>query len=139
MAALDLATACDAPFERALTLLSLADLRRAAGLADEATSVLDEVRGICGPLGAAPTLARVDALAQRLASEPGTPRCPASLTRREVEILRLLPHGLSTPEIAERLSISPRTVQTHLTNLYAKLGVGGRAGAIVFAVGHDLV
>ena len=139
MAALDLATACDAPFERALTLLSLADLRRAAGPADEATSVLDEVRGICGPLGAAPTLARVDALAQRLASEPGTPRCPASLTRREVEILRLLPHGLSTPEIAERLSISPRTVQTHLTNLYAKLGVGGRAGAIVFAVGHDLV
>lgn len=137
-AALDLAAACRTPFERALTLLSLVDLRLAAGLTDEAASLLDKVRDICGPLGAAPTLARVDALAQRLALEPGSPPYPAGLTQREVEILRLLPRGLSTPEIAETLFISPRTVQTHLTNLYAKLGVGGRAEAIVFAVSRGL-
>jgi DNA-binding CsgD family transcriptional regulator len=53
--------------------------------------------------------------------------------------LRLLPRGLSTPEIADALFISPRTVQTHLTNLYAKLGVGGRAEAVAYVVSHGLV
>ena len=77
-AALDLATACDAPFERALTLLALAQLRLATGVTDEAASLLDEVRDICGPLGAAPTLARVDALAARLTAEPLSP----ALSRR---------------------------------------------------------
>ena len=48
-AALDLATACDAPFERALTLLALAELRLMTGVTDEAATLLDEVRGICGP------------------------------------------------------------------------------------------
>jgi DNA-binding CsgD family transcriptional regulator len=138
-AALDLATRCGAPFERALTLLALAHLHLASGRNDEVTPLLDEVRGICGPLGATPTLARVDALAERLASGSTSPRYPAGLTQREVEILRLLPRGLSTPEIADTLFISPRTVQTHLTNLYAKLGVGGRAEAIAFAVGNGIV
>ena len=61
-------------------------------------------------------------------------RYPAGLTPREVDVLRLLPRGLSNAEIADALFVSPRTVQTHLTNLYAKLGVGGRAEAIAYAV-----
>ena len=48
---------------------------------------------------------------------------PAGLAQREAEVLRLLPRGLSNAEIAEELFVSPRTVQTHLTNLYGKLGV----------------
>ena len=138
-AALDLATVCDAPFERALTLLALAQLRLVTGVTDEAASLLDEVRDICGPLGAAPTLARVDALAARLTPEPPAHRYPAGLTSREVDVLRLLPRGLSNAEIADALFVSPRTVQTHLSNLYGKLGVGGRAEAIAYAVGHGLV
>ncbi|MEA2598620.1 MAG: hypothetical protein QOF01_5089, partial [Thermomicrobiales bacterium] len=138
-AALDLAATCDAPFERALTLLALAHLRLATGLADEVTPLLDEARGICGPLDVAPTLARVDALAARLTPEPPAQRYPAGLTQREVEVLRLLPRGFSNAEIAGILFVSPRTVQTHLSNLYAKLGVGGRAEAIAYAVGHGLV
>ena len=138
-AALDLAATCDAPFERALTLLALAHLRLATGLADEVTPLLDEVRGICGPLDVAPTLARVEALAARLTPEPPAQRYPAGLTQREVEVLRLLPRGFSNAEIAGILFVSPRTVQTHLSNLYAKLGVGGRAEAIAYAVGYGLV
>jgi DNA-binding NarL/FixJ family response regulator len=52
--------------------------------------------------------------------------------------LRLLPRGLSNAEIATTLFVSPRTVQTHLSNLYAKLEVGGRAEAVAYAVGHGL-
>ena len=101
--------------------------------------MLDQVRAICTPLGATTTLVHVEAIAEQLILESTWQRYPAKLTPREVEILRLLPHGLSTPEIADALFISPRTVQTHLTNLYAKLGVSGRAEAIVLAVGYGFV
>ena len=61
------------------------------------------------------------------------------LTRREREILALLAQRLTNPEIAEQLSISPRTVQQHLTNLYAKLNVASRAAATRFAFENGLV
>ena len=48
----------------------------------------------------------------------------ASLTPTELDVVRLLSEGLGNKEIAERLFISPRTVQTHLTHVYAKLGLG---------------
>ncbi len=137
--ALDLATACDAPFERALTLLALAELRLATGLADEADSLLEQVRDICEPLGAAPVLARAGLLAARRNARPPVESYPAGLTPREVDVLRLLPRGLSNAEIASTLFLSSRTVQTHLTNLYGKLGVGGRGEAITYAVTHGLV
>jgi DNA-binding CsgD family transcriptional regulator len=137
-AALDLSAICEVPFERALTLLALAELRTAAGDAAGAITLLDEVRYICVPLGAAPTLARAEALAARLTTRPAEEHHPAGLTEREVEVLRLLPRGLSNAEIAAELFVSPRTVQTHLTNLYGKLGVGGRPEAVAFAMAHGI-
>ena len=65
---LDIADACQAPYERALTLLAMAALRAAQGASDEAHRLLDEVKSICAPLGAKPTLARADGLAARLTS-----------------------------------------------------------------------
>jgi tetratricopeptide (TPR) repeat protein len=62
-ASLHLATACEAPHERALTLLAMAELRVATRETEAARTLLNEVRAICTPLGAMPTLARVDALA----------------------------------------------------------------------------
>jgi LuxR family maltose regulon positive regulatory protein len=55
---------------------------------------------------------------------------PEPLTRREKEILRLMGRGLTNPEIAEALVISPHTVRTHATHIYAKLAVGNRARAV---------
>jgi predicted ATPase/class 3 adenylate cyclase/DNA-binding CsgD family transcriptional regulator len=63
---------------------------------------------------------------------------PAGLTAREAEILRLLAQGLSDAAIAEKLVISPRTVNAHLTSIYAKLGVNSRAAATRFANANGL-
>src|SRR5262249_22547315 len=97
MTALDLTTACDAPFERALTLLALAKLNLATGLIGAASPLLDEARATCVPLGAMPTLASVDDLVASLTPVSTMQRYPDRLTPREVEILSLLPRGLSTP------------------------------------------
>ncbi|MDX6689525.1 MAG: two-component system, NarL family, nitrate/nitrite response regulator NarL [Solirubrobacteraceae bacterium] len=54
----------------------------------------------------------------------------APLTALEREILQLVADGLSGPGIAKRLSVMPRTVNTHLARIYEKLGVGDRARAV---------
>lgn len=56
---------------------------------------------------------------------------PAELTPREREVLRLLAEGLSNKAIARALGVSPRTVNFHLDNLYAKLGVASRTEAVL--------
>jgi DNA-binding CsgD family transcriptional regulator len=58
----------------------------------------------------------------------------ASLTSRETEVLALAADGLRGPEIAERLVLSPTTVNTHFTNIYSKLQVDSRAGAVAKAM-----
>jgi pimeloyl-ACP methyl ester carboxylesterase/DNA-binding CsgD family transcriptional regulator len=57
----------------------------------------------------------------------------AALSRREREVLALITEGLGNAQIAERLSISEKTVRNHVSNLFDKLGVWTRAQAIVFA------
>jgi DNA-binding NarL/FixJ family response regulator len=57
-----------------------------------------------------------------------------SLTRRELDTLRLLAAGMSNQEIAGDLAISVRTVERHITNLYSKIGARGRADATAYAL-----
>jgi EmrB/QacA subfamily drug resistance transporter len=63
----------------------------------------------------------------------------ASLTAREVEVLRLVARGLSIKEIARALTIAPKTADAHLQHIYTKAGVSTRAAATLFAMEHDLV
>ncbi len=63
---------------------------------------------------------------------------PAGLSAREVEVLRLVAQGLTNPQVAERLFISPRTVDAHMLRIYAKLDVPNRGAAIRFAIQHGL-
>jgi DNA-binding NarL/FixJ family response regulator len=58
------------------------------------------------------------------------------LTEREREILQLLAEGMRNDGIAHKLFISPQTVQTHVRNLLAKLGVHSKLEAVAFAVKH---
>jgi DNA-binding NarL/FixJ family response regulator len=64
---------------------------------------------------------------------------PAGLTAREVEVLRLVAMGLTDADVADQLIISHRTVSTHLTSIYKKLGINSRVAAVRFAVEHQLV
>jgi HD-GYP domain-containing protein (c-di-GMP phosphodiesterase class II)/DNA-binding CsgD family transcriptional regulator len=64
---------------------------------------------------------------------------PGGLTKREVEVLRLLVRGLSNKEIAEQLVISRKTAGSHVEHIYTKLGVSNRAQASLFAVKHGLM
>lgn len=61
------------------------------------------------------------------------------LTQREIEVLKLITQGLSNKEIGEKLFISPRTVDTHRTNLMQKLNVHNIAGLIRYAIKNGLV
>jgi DNA-binding CsgD family transcriptional regulator len=59
-----------------------------------------------------------------------------SLTPTEADVVRLVAEGLGNKEIADRLFISPRTVQTHLTHVYAKLALTSRIHLVQEAARH---
>ena len=64
---------------------------------------------------------------------------PARLTAREVEVLRWVARGLTDAQVAEQLVISHRTVTSHLSSIYNKLGVSSRSAATRFAVEHQYI
>jgi predicted ATPase/DNA-binding CsgD family transcriptional regulator len=91
------------------------------------------------------SLSIVDAVSEALSELPDTSQAdrvrtppPCGITPRELEVLRLLREGLTNREIGARLFISPRTAQTHVQHVYAKLGVESRAEAAAYAVEHGL-
>ena len=57
-----------------------------------------------------------------------------TLSEREIEVLRLLTHGLQNDEIADKLSVSENTVRTHISNILAKLALRDRTQAALFGV-----
>lgn len=73
------------------------------------------------------------ALAQ---GQPADQDKSAPLTERETEVLQLLSQGLTNKDIAQALILSVRTVEAHLRSIFAKLGVGSRTEAALWAVQH---
>jgi len=67
------------------------------------------------------------------------PAPPNGLTLREMEVLRLLAQGLTSAQIAERLTVSVLTVNTHVRSIYSKLGVSSRSAATRWAIEQHLV
>jgi non-specific serine/threonine protein kinase len=119
----------------------LAPVRAALGEAGFAAAVA-EGRALTVEEGIGEAVATAEAI-RRPGPPPGTASAvrasPSSLTSREREVLRLLVAGKSNPAIGEALFISPRTAQTHVTSILAKLGVTTRAEAAALAVRDGLV
>ncbi|WP_051217904.1 HD domain-containing phosphohydrolase [Nocardioides insulae] len=83
-----------------------------------------------------------DAVAAVVATAAGSrrhrPSGAAGLTARQLDVLRLVARGLSNREIASRLCLSPRTVDRHVSDVYARIGVSSRAAAAMFTIEHGL-
>jgi DNA-binding NarL/FixJ family response regulator len=105
----------------------------ALGDRDGADLELQAARQAFERLGAAPDLQRLGP-AQGAAAAPGH-----GLSPRELEVLRLVTRGKTNREIAAELSVSERTVDRHVSNIFAKIDVGSRAAATAFAYEHGIV
>ncbi len=92
--------------------------RESAGALVASAAVVDECRSF---------IERAREALRRDAPPPGGE--PGGLSKRELEIVRMVAAGMSNREIADRLVLSPRTVETHVANAYGKLGVTNRAEA----------
>ncbi len=95
--------------------------------------------GCALPMERAIAEAEQEALTPPPAPAPALPHDPNALTRREIEVLRLVAAGLSDAQVAAQLVISRRTVSTHLTAIYGKLGVSSRSAATRYALDHNLI
>jgi DNA-binding NarL/FixJ family response regulator len=82
-------------------------------------------------------------LLDRFVSKPprssGTPPALAELSQRELEVLRLVARGATNKSIAAELVLSRRTIDRHVSNIFAKLRVSSRAAATAYAYEHNLV
>ncbi|HEY7266972.1 MAG TPA: response regulator transcription factor [Solirubrobacterales bacterium] len=122
-----------APYERARARELIGLACRSLGDEDSAELELQAARETFARLGAATDLARVEGSAE-------LDRGAASheLSKRELEVLRLLSTGETNREIAAELVLSVRTVDRHVSNIYAKLGVSSRVAAASYAHEHGL-
>jgi DNA-binding CsgD family transcriptional regulator len=114
--------------------------RRRRGNLPHARDLLAKALALYRELDLPSRAAQVEALLAKpgLATAAPSPTYPAGLTEREVEIVCLIAAGHSNREIAEALFLSVRTVERHITNLYAKIGARGKADATAFAFRHGL-
>jgi DNA-binding NarL/FixJ family response regulator len=119
----------DAPYEVARARALIAQACLALGDEDSARMEREAARETFARLGAAPDLARLDAPDARERH---------GLTARELEVLRHVASGQSNKAIARELVLSEKTIERHLSNIFAKLGVSSRAAATAFAYEHDL-
>ena len=82
-------------------------------------------------------------LTRQVAAEPVVPnvkiRFSNQLTRREVEVLRLVAEGLTDAQVAQKLVLSPGTVSWYLRSIYSKLGVSSRTAATRAAIKQHLL
>jgi ATP/maltotriose-dependent transcriptional regulator MalT len=124
----------DAPYEAARTRVLIAQACLALGDDEAAMMERETARNAFATLGAAPDVASIDAQAGLAGS-----RELHGLTARELEVLRLVAAGHTNKSIAAELVLSERTVERHVSNIFAKLAVSSRAAATAFAYERKLV
>jgi DNA-binding CsgD family transcriptional regulator len=118
----------DAPYEEARTRMLIADACEVLGDHDGAELERRTARATFDALGAGGRSGRAP---NKLS--------PIALTAREEEVLRLVARGKSNRAIAAELCISEKTVASHLSHIFTKLGLTSRSAATAYAYEHDLV
>jgi DNA-binding CsgD family transcriptional regulator len=131
-----------APYLAARLRVLLARACAALGDYEGAQLELECAREVFARLGAAPDVAALEALRSEI-SGGGRPKaaagCPPGLTERELQVLRLIASGKTNKAIARELSLSEKTVDRHVSNIFAKVDVSSRAAATAFAYERKLV
>ncbi|MBI3914856.1 MAG: response regulator transcription factor [Chloroflexi bacterium] len=139
--ALEIFQELDARWQIGRTLFELGALARAQGNAAAARDYFSRALSAFEDMHAMPDAARTRKALEQVVASPtiALPHDPNALTPREIEVLRLAQAGLSDAKIAEKLVISRRTVNTHLSSIYSKLGVNSRSAATRYALDHKLI
>ncbi len=124
----------EAPYEAARTRVLIARACQKLGDVDSADFEYEAARHVFRRLGATSELTAMvaDSPGQKLASASG-------LSARELDVLRCLVAGKTNRAIADELCISEKTVARHVSNIFNKLGLSSRAGAIAYAYKHHLI
>jgi DNA-binding NarL/FixJ family response regulator len=141
--AVDLFVKCSAPFEVGRSRVQLARALGALGRVEAASEEIRHAIGALSPLKAELEIARARTILDSIVAAP-QPAAAADgtqtqLTKRELEVLRLVAEGLSNQTIAERLFLSDHTVHRHLANILSKLSVSTRAAAVAQAARRGLL
>jgi DNA-binding CsgD family transcriptional regulator len=124
----------DAPYAAARVRLLIGLACRALGDEESAALEIDAARSAFERLGAGPDLARLVSLTK------GGPSGPAHrLTPRELQVLRLVATGRTNKAIAGKLSLSEKTIDRHVSNIFTKLDVPSRTAATAFAFRQGLI
>jgi DNA-binding CsgD family transcriptional regulator len=128
-----------APYLAARLRMLLARACVALGDAEGARLELESAREVFERLGAQPDLAAIEAIGAGLVQDrPGSKPAGHGLTERELQVLRLIASGKTNKAIARELSLSEKTVDGHVSNIFAKVNVSTRAAASAFAYQHGL-
>jgi DNA-binding CsgD family transcriptional regulator len=125
-----------APYEAARVRAIVGEACRALGDCDGARLEWEFALRVFREFGAESAVTRVDRLTKSLPTVPGH---ADSLTRREIEVLRLIAKGRSNRLIARELDISEKTVARHISNIFNKLDVPSRSAATAYAFTHGFV
>jgi DNA-binding NarL/FixJ family response regulator len=134
--AVDLFQKDGAPYETARARVELARALAALGQSEAALAELQRATLIFTSMPAPRELARANDLQEQLTSaaeEPGRRASSGGLSRRELEVIRLIAAGLSNSAIAEKLFISEHTVHRHVANILSRLNVPSRSAAVARA------
>ena len=123
----------EAPYESARVRVLLAQACRQLGDHAAAELELDAARRVFERLSAEPDVRAVDVLRRRASGDGGR------LTARELQVIELVAEGKTNRSIGEKLSISERTVDRHVSNILLKLDLPSRSAVTAYAYEHRLV
>jgi DNA-binding NarL/FixJ family response regulator len=142
--ACDLYSQSEAPYETGRARIQLARALGALGRVDAAIEQLHLAKELLSGLKADLELTRAekaisDLLTRQVVDRTEGREKPGGLTKREIEVLRLVAEGLSNQAIAERLFVSDHTVHRHMANILNKLDVSTRAAAVAQAARRGLL